>query len=126
MMKISKKVISILTALAMSVPSVGVLAADIVTSGSSGKQDVIIMDNETVLIKDTDYTLEYKDNVNVGEATVIIHFIGNYSGEREQTFNIKRKPSTGGGGGGGGSYSKPTVTATPIPTAEPTSPMARR
>ncbi|MGN0368885.1 MAG: Ig-like domain-containing protein [Wujia sp.] len=41
-----------------------------------------------ILKKGTDYTLEYKDNVNVGTASVIIVLMGRYSGTIEKTFSI--------------------------------------
>ncbi|MBE5898447.1 MAG: fibronectin type III domain-containing protein [Lachnospiraceae bacterium] len=40
------------------------------------------------LVKDTDYTVEYTNNVNAGEATAIIKGIGNYSGVVEKKFNV--------------------------------------
>ena len=43
------------------------------------------------LIKDVDYTVEYENNVNVGEATVIITGIGNYAGTIVKTFAISQK-----------------------------------
>ena len=44
---------------------------------------------DTVLVKDTDYTISYKNNVNAGQATVIIQGIGQYTGTAEKTFTIK-------------------------------------
>ena len=43
---------------------------------------LILMDGETgkVLVKDTDYTLTYKDNIEIGTATVYITGIGEYEG----------------------------------------------
>ena len=41
------------------------------------------------LVKSTDYTVEYKDNVNAGEATITITGIGNYKGSVEKKFTIK-------------------------------------
>ena len=40
------------------------------------------------LEKDKDYTLSYENNVNVGQATVKVTFIGNYSGDASTTFEI--------------------------------------
>lgn len=40
------------------------------------------------LVKDTDYTVEYTNNVNAGEATAIIKGIGNYTGVVEKKFNV--------------------------------------
>ena len=52
----------------------------------------ITVDGKT-LVKDVDYKLTYRDNINVGTATVVVTFIGNYSGQKEETFNIVRKLS---------------------------------
>lgn len=40
------------------------------------------------LVKDLDYTVEYSDNVNVGQATVIVKGIGAYTGTVEKQFRI--------------------------------------
>ncbi len=40
------------------------------------------------LIKGTDYTVTYSNNVNVGTATITLTSIGNYSGTKTHTFNI--------------------------------------
>ena len=40
------------------------------------------------LEKDKDYTVEYENNTEAGEATVIVKGIGNYTGEVRETFNI--------------------------------------
>lgn len=41
-----------------------------------------------ILEKDVDYTLEYKNNTNAGEATITITGKGNYTGSRTQKFTI--------------------------------------
>lgn len=44
------------------------------------------------LSEDEDYTVEYKNNVNVTDsAEVVITGIGNYSGELSRTFKITAK-----------------------------------
>lgn len=43
------------------------------------------------LVKDTDYTVGYTDNVNAGKATITITGAGQYEGERTVTFDILRK-----------------------------------
>ena len=40
---------------------------------------------------DKDYTLAYKDNVNVGTATIHVTFLGNYAGSVDTTFEIVPK-----------------------------------
>lgn len=48
---------------------------------------VITYDNES-LVEDTDYTVEYANNVNAGMATITVTGKGVYSGERVITFMI--------------------------------------
>ena len=40
------------------------------------------------LVKDTDYTIQYGNNINIGVATVTITGINNYKGTASATFNI--------------------------------------
>jgi hypothetical protein len=44
------------------------------------------------LVKGTDYTLSYKNNVKPGTASVMIKGKGNYTGSKTIKFKIKRKP----------------------------------
>lgn len=48
-------------------------------------------DSTTKLKEDTDYTVEYKNNVNVGEATVTVTGKSSYSGTITKTFSITAK-----------------------------------
>lgn len=59
-------------------------------TGSAIKPEPVVKDGGTTLIKGTDYTLSYGDNVNVGTdaGTVTINFTGNYSGSTTVNFNI--------------------------------------
>ena len=57
-------------------------------TGKSQSQSLTIKDGTYTLKKDVDYKLSYKNNVKVGEATVRIIGIGNYSGVSEQYFFI--------------------------------------
>lgn len=41
------------------------------------------------LVKDKDYSLQYKNNKNAGNAKVIVTGIGNYTGTKEASFQIK-------------------------------------
>ena len=65
----------------------------------------------TVLKEGTDYSLSYKDNVNVGTATVTITGKGNYTGTKPATFKIEKKPSSSGSNNSGGSTAQPTTKA---------------
>lgn len=44
---------------------------------------------ESTLVKDTDYTVTYLDNINAGTATVRIDGIGNYEGSIDENFIIR-------------------------------------
>ena len=58
-------------------------------TGEEIKPEVTVKDGGKELVKGTDYTVGYKDNVNAGEATIIITGIGNYKGSVEKKFTIK-------------------------------------
>ena len=53
------------------------------------KPSPTVKDGDKTLVKDTDYTLSYSNNVNPGTATITIKGKGNYSGSRTVTFKIK-------------------------------------
>mgnify|MGYP001657558823 CR=1 FL=1 len=59
-------------------------------TGSAITPEVEVKDisRNTVLTKNTDYTISYKNNVNAGTATIIITGKGNYTGTVEKTFKI--------------------------------------
>lgn len=59
-------------------------------NGSEITPEVTVKYNTTLLIKDTDYTVEYKNNVEAGTASVILTGMGNYGGTRTVTFNITK------------------------------------
>ena len=60
-------------------------------TGEEIKPDILLKhDND--LKKDTDYTVSYSNNINVGTATVIITGKGNYKGTITKTFNINPAP----------------------------------
>ena len=64
-------------------------------NGKSQKPDVQITASDgSELVKGTDYTLTYKNNKNVGTATINIKFKGNYSGKTTQTFYIVSKAAS--------------------------------
>lgn len=47
----------------------------------------------TFLTKDVDYTVDYDNNTNVGEASIIITGMGNYKGTFTDTFSIVENPA---------------------------------
>lgn len=59
--------------------------------GNEIKPKVIIKDEEEVLEEGKDYKLEYKNNIKLGNATIIIIGIGNYQGEIIKNFEIIKK-----------------------------------
>ena len=63
-------------------------------TGSPIVPELTVKDGETALFKDTDYTVEYQNNLNAGTATVILTGKGNYSDSVSQTFAIKQKDVT--------------------------------
>ena len=56
--------------------------------GFNLQPEVIITDGTYVLTRDTDYTLQYTNNLNVGMAAITITGIGNYTGTVETNFVI--------------------------------------
>ena len=46
------------------------------------------------VFSESDYDVEYKDNVNVGTATIIVTMKGNYSGSATKSFMIEKAPTT--------------------------------
>lgn len=57
-------------------------------SGNAVTPDVSIADGETKLVKDTDYTVSYTNNINIGTATATITGIGNYTGTCTLNYTI--------------------------------------
>ena len=57
-------------------------------TGSEIKPPIIVKDGDKILIEGVDYTVEYKNNVDVGVATVVIKGKGNYESSLETQFNI--------------------------------------
>ena len=65
-----------------------------VYDGKAKTPELTVKDGETKLVKDTDYTVTYDKNTNVGTATAKATFIGNYKGEKSVTFEITPKKTT--------------------------------
>ena len=62
-------------------------------SGIANEPKAIIIDGDRTLVQDTDYTLSYENNINVGTATVKIVGIENYVGSVTKSFTIERAKS---------------------------------
>ena len=90
-----------------------------ISAKETEQTDIVIENDGKILENGVDYYLTYRDNINVGTATLVVNFIGNYSGMQERTFNIVR-PKSSGGGGGSSVRATPKPTATPEPTPVPT------
>ena len=59
--------------------------------GTAKTPTAVVTMGNTSLVKNTDYTVSYSNNVNAGTATVTITGIGNYSGTVNKTFVIGAK-----------------------------------
>lgn len=59
-----------------------------VHTGTAITPKITLMDGTTTLIEETDYTLDYENNVALGNAKIIITGIGNYEGTLNQEFTI--------------------------------------
>ena len=64
---------------------------DKIYTGKVITPELKIFDDSTLLVKGTDYTLSYYNNLDIGTATLQIKGIGNYSGTVTKTFNIVKK-----------------------------------
>lgn len=60
----------------------------IVYTGKEQTPSIQLFDGELELVQGTDYDLSYENNVNVGTATIIVTFKGNYSGTKRVNFQI--------------------------------------
>ncbi len=95
-----------------SISAATVTVASQTYTGSALTPTVTVKDGSTVtLVLNEDYTLEYRDNTEIGTATVTITGVGYYSESKSATFTISSSSdsstssSSGGGGGGGGGSS---------------------
>ena len=64
---------------------------DTTYTGKAITPEVVVKDGETALDKETDYSVEYSNNVDVGTATVTITGKGGYSDSRTVSFKIASK-----------------------------------
>ncbi len=62
-------------------------------TGSALEPTVTVADGD-ILVQDTDYTVTYSDNINVGQATVTITGIGNYTNTKAANFTITQNSVT--------------------------------
>ncbi len=64
-------------------------------TGGARKPAVTVKYGTKVLTNGTDYSLTYKNNTNVGTATITVTGKGNYMGSKNITFKLTPKPLTG-------------------------------
>ena len=64
---------------------------DVIYKGSAYTPTPQIKDGNKVLTVNTDYTLTYENNINVGVAKITLKGKGDYGGTRTINFNIKQK-----------------------------------
>ena len=79
-----------ISARAMSDTSVANISSQTYTGNVISPLPTITYNNKT-LKKDTDYTLSYSDNINVGTATITIIGKGNFAGTTSKTFSISAR-----------------------------------
>ena len=77
---------------------------------------VVVKYGDDVLVRDVDYALTYKDNVNLGNGTVTVTGIGAFTGRAVKTFTVKDV-----GGGGGGAWDFNIADATFVEKVRPSS-----
>jgi hypothetical protein len=65
-------------------------------TGSAITPSIAVSDGTTMLVLNTDYTVSYSNNINVGTATVTITGIGNYNNTASTTFTISTIKSISG------------------------------
>ena len=64
--------------------------SDVVYNGNPQQREFTIKDGDYTLIENTDYTVTYENNTNVGTAKIIIAGINNYKNSKELNFNITK------------------------------------
>lgn len=74
-------------------------------TGEKVEPEITLKYGKNTLKKDTDFKVEFSENIQPGTAKVKLTGIGNYTGERESSFRILNISGGGGSGSsGGGSY----------------------
>ena len=79
------------TITASDISEAKVQAADQEYTGSELKPVVTVYVGERKLAAETDYTVEYSDNINVGKASILVTGTGNYTGTVKGSFAITAK-----------------------------------
>ena len=71
-----------------NVSNLEVIVNDRIYNGNEILNKPVVKNGDTVLTEGVDYKLTYKNNRNVGTATVIVEGIGNYTGTNTKYFQI--------------------------------------
>ncbi len=75
---------------ARAINDVEVTVPDMVFTGEQVRPDVVVSYGTYQFISDSDYTLSFKDNVNIGTASVVVTGKNHLSGSRTVTFPIEK------------------------------------
>lgn len=75
---------------ARAINDVEVTVPDTVFTGEQVKPDVVVSYGSYQFINNSDYTLSFKDNVNIGTASVVVTGKNHLSGSRTVTFPIEK------------------------------------
>lgn len=59
--------------------------------GKAKTPQVVVKDGDKTLVRDTDYTVSYQNNTNIGNATVTLQGKGSYTGTASASFTITVK-----------------------------------
>jgi len=62
--------------------------SELIYTGNAIEPNIVIKDGDYILIKGTDYTIGYLNNINVGTAEIIVKGINNYRGTKNIGFAI--------------------------------------
>lgn len=68
--------------------SVAVKPGAYISDGTEKRPSVTVRDKDSLLVENTDYTLRYEDNINVGRARIVITGMGKYQGTVTKYFII--------------------------------------
>lgn len=75
---------------ARAINDVEVTVPDTVFTGEQVKPDVVVSYGNYQFINNSDYTLSFKDNINIGTASVVVTGKNHLSGSRTVTFPIEK------------------------------------
>ena len=75
---------------ARAINDVEVTVPDTVFTGEQVRPDVVVSYGNYQFINNSDYTLSFKDNVNIGTASVVVTGKKHLSGSRTVTFPIEK------------------------------------